>query len=391
VRPPHNARPLSDNTTRDASANASPQVTVSLRGPVVYGRETPVIVRVGNPTAQPVIVLGVGASTGDGAFVSKSLDHRVRARAEANAATVSGVLMVEDIGPEARLPMPPRWAWDGDVELDCFPVLLPGEHLDISGRFRAGAGTGGRVEASARYIKLGEGAQLLHLREHALAAIASGPAGPGGSPARGWVATARATARYERAPGVAAPGSEAVPWDQQTDPFNPLPQAPPSLYRNALRRGELEALTALEARGGCAVAVEPPAITLSDARARAEISDGAAVYLPRLAAWVLQSGDGSAVVTRTDVDRVRGRLELLARRLVETEPVELLLYGGADTEDPARLVASLRSHGLDAGSERRKDGRWQGSVRVRAVEILRIANALEQEGHHLEGLRVVPD
>ncbi|GIW71156.1 MAG: hypothetical protein KatS3mg102_0698 [Planctomycetota bacterium] len=371
-----------------------PAIALALGGAGTYGEAIDVAVRIGNPSTVPLVLLAVRAAAADGvAFVDRTLPSELPAELAGEVAQLEGTLFVEDIGPQARLPMPPRWEWRGEERLVCVPVLAPGDQFELRGRLRLSPEVGECVRATVRYAPLAQQARLLRLVEHVLEPL---PAPPPGS--FGWAPALRLRARLQRQLGLAPGGQAAEPVALRlsggAEPgagaaLLPLGGAPlPVLYRHALTAAELAALPAAERSAEAPLQIVPPPVPLAEARRRAGIAHGPAVHLPAIGAWVLQGRDGSALVSAELTERLPGRLAALGERLLEGSSAELTLFEMAPAADPDGLVQHLRAAGLQARSEPMKGEQWRGVVEVRAPELLRLVRALAERGLEVQGLEV---
>ena len=193
------------------------------------------------PPDRAVLVLGLGIGTET--FTPTAASTRLEAGAgEDGALTVDGTLLVEDIGPEARLPSPPRWSFAGDAEVTYAPIVPPGASWRAPS-IRRGKGA---THVAMRCVVLPPGTSLYEVGEIRRQQLDVGEPDPGR--ARGWTPVARV--RYEARPPAALPepgetirGDQMVFWPEKPSGLATAGEPPlPPLYRFGVRTPVLEGL-----------------------------------------------------------------------------------------------------------------------------------------------------
>ena len=195
------------------------------------------------PKDHAILILGVGLGTGTPQPRPTTGSLR-GAPVKGAAFKCEARLLVEDIGPQARLPSPPRWEFAGDTDLKTAPVVPAGSvWTGLSVRRHKNA-----TDATLRYVVLPEPHGVVECSAPVREAVETENHGPGR--ALGWVPVARV--RFEATPAQLPSnkerleGDQALAWPRSKRQF-PLTDAPPHprLFRYAITA---EALAGLEVR-----------------------------------------------------------------------------------------------------------------------------------------------
>lgn len=286
-------------------------------------------------------------------------DEPLRVPAGEGGRLVEGRYLVDEVGPQARMPAPSRWEWtrpDGARELITAPVLAPGETLTIGGRGRLASGSSA-LEAEARFAPIERAFRVER------AALETAPPPPPAAGLRlGWVEAAR-TAIY-LAP-VAAPvgpdGARPYAWPGP-DSLSLVPR--PRIYPYFADVTAFPPEESATARAD--VATIRPAFDVLAARAKAGIARGPEVYLAPIRAWLFvdENGGRSVFVSADRRAEAPGDARALAAALMDRESVEVALSRGAPRADEGGMAGAFRARGLRASVREEKGGTYRGVVLV---------------------------
>jgi len=198
------ARPAVTTSPTPAPAPAAPEpVFFSVFVTRAADNETDVIVK--NLGLDPILILATG-QTSNGVETETSLAERFKGeRAQDGTFTVEGKLLVEDIGPQARLPGPPRWRFEGSEEAVFAPIVAPGATWKTKGMAFSGPGT-----VFVKAVALKRGTPVLKVESADRFSIHRDP---DAGLAEGWVPTARVTLRATPVQAVDPKAHQrAFPW-----------------------------------------------------------------------------------------------------------------------------------------------------------------------------------
>lgn len=302
---------------------------------------------------------------------------RVKAlRTSEGGLAVDGVFEMEDLGPQARLPGPPRWSFTGDEPVVSPAVLAPGGTLRRELDVRAG---GLRTEAVLSWRPIPAGTEVWKVAGFRASRVDAAP--PSNGQAR-WIPVERATVALERAAKIEtatepamAPGS---------------PDAPQMLlFPYVLRRATCDALPRREARGEARVAVERPAFDEPAARARCGIAGGGtAVYFPTGKAWLLEGEGKRCLVSAEKSVEFKGRGRELVEALDEREPVTVTLLSGRIIGMESGWDRSFTTRGLDPYIQTTKGGGTALVLDLRRADLFAFLEALHEKDLGLDGLQI---
>jgi len=386
-------------TRKDDAVPAAPagregdEVTLRLEVPgrARYGERVTAKASLVNATSEPVMVESFALWAGSTSIASVGSEGFEARRDERGRRIVEGTYLVEDLGPVARAPGPPRWEWAGTERLVTGPVIVPTASLTISGAFEAIDETGGRVEARVRLRRLPRGTALLKVtgyRREPVVRPGPGPA-PGGPPSGKYVAVAREWVVVEPSDELPA-GTEPLAPDTEAD-LVPVGPGEKRVYRFFVALGTFERLEVRERSGAAAVAIERPAYDLAEARARCGFPVERYAYLADPQAWALESPDGRACLAAADRHvALGGRLIPLVERLNESGRAAVAIYRG-ETEPPRDTLArKLAERGVSVRAEPEKGGTFRGVAEVTPADVFAFLEELAARGRWLDGLEVVP-
>jgi hypothetical protein len=422
-----------------AAPPGAPEVRIEVPAEVAFGEAFPARVVVRNTAVHPIAVVGLVVRHGERTLARVEGTELTAALGEGGGA-LEGTLLVDDPGPAARAPAPPRWEWRGGDAIVSTPVLAPGGSLEASAsapQVEAGASS---VEVTLFYAPLATPTALLRVEGLAIEPAGAAAGGPGAGPGPEVGGAPFGRARLAPAARLVArlvPAAADLARGAGEDPARPLaPRLPeggnlswvsaPAIYPTALRKEETERLAVKGAQVGRPLALRRPGFDLPAARERAGIAAGRAVYLAAAGAWLLEPlGDGSAAsagsgaapsggagagaapaggaaegrsawVSATTVVRVAGRPAALAVRIAERaatgspEAAErVALYARSGTADPDGLAAALSAKGIRVEEGEEKGGTRRGDARVTARTLGAFLEALAARGLGVEEGRVV--
>ncbi|MGI5862365.1 MAG: hypothetical protein ACOX6T_09945 [Myxococcales bacterium] len=365
-----------------AQAGALPlevSVEVTSRSVVPYV-PAEVVITIRNRLDEPVAIVGLRGASGEEAFLEESFEQRFPATLSSGKARVSGTMLVENPGTQARLPAPPRWQWSGEEELVTFPVLLPGRKLVTKATLRPTELTQ-FAQVQVRYAFISR-EQLLRVVRARCEPASAADAGAG------YQAAERLFAEFTvKAPFGPAPERPLTWRGRAAQAGDGLPVG----YPCGLSRAQFERLEANVSETRRALPLRLPAIGLSDARARAKVAQGRYAYasFPGVEAWVLEKSGDTVLVGSSEIEVLPGQLIDVLLALNASESVEIELFASEKQEDPGELVGFLRSRRFDATSSQQKGGLWRGTLRIKRSELRSVCGALKEKGARIEGLSVV--
>jgi hypothetical protein len=296
-----------------------------------------------------------------------------------------GWLMVEDIGPAARLPEPPRWEWAEPrpaTRATTLAVLAPGEKLRCEGSFHATDALGGALRASARFVAV-DPAALYRTVECSLEPLAPGAPTPA-SPAGHWRAAARTRVVFAPA-GGAAPSNGAAPlsWTVPADFFTLGNRPPPNVFPYALLgKAALEE----EAHAKKAVFVERPSFDLDAARKKAGVPSGGSAYYAPGGAWFLESHGKTVFVSPEKRIEVRGDARALGAALGDADRATVTIFSWAPSDDPDGLATRFRAKGFEVNARMEKGMTYRGTVEVARDRLVSFLEEVAAAGLTFEGL-----
>jgi hypothetical protein len=355
---------------------------------VALGERATAAVRVENRLDRPILLVSLALRSGEKSVAKTEPPPSFPARREAEGRLViEGTYRVEEIGPQARLPAPPRWDWmSGEETLVSAMLLRPraageGGGVVIQGDFRPEEDADGRLTALATYKVLPAGTDLFVVGPESRSEQLPGPA-PGAGFQAGWRAVARERLVLVRGGEPGEGGAASPPAGGAGGEIPPTLRIFPHLVRQA----DFDALPAAEARAERIVEVLRPAFDIAAARERCGLASGPALYLPPAGAWVLEGAGRSCVVSAGRSVEVRGSARALAEALLASDAATVTLFSGAPAPDAAALAAFAA---FDAHPVQEKGGTTGGVARVTAASLFDFLAALARRGEGLEGLRVV--
>ncbi len=369
-----------------------PAIRIEAPEQPAFGAPTEARAVIENTTARPIVLGGIVLETAGGRSIAR-LDEPGRvtvARTGEGNLVLDGSYMVEDIGPQARSPAPPRWRYEGDVILRTAPILAPGRTFALAGSFSADQDLGGALRVVVTFAPLDPGATLYKVTRAQLKAAAGGGA-PQPGIAGGWVAAARARAPLAKA-GAGAVGPDAadlLAW--APDPGVEVPgRYLPKLYPFVFDERAYTELFFEQAGTERALAAAAPGLAIKTARAKAGIPAGPAVYFPAAEAWLLEAEGRSVLVSAARSVEARPTARALVEALNSVAAsVRVTLYGYAKTKDPDGLAASLAKAGFTVEEREQKGGTYTAAADVKAEKLFEFLEALRAKGLGLEGTRVV--
>lgn len=384
-------QPVKPSAGDQQMSNGQPQLALEVVGRAELGRWVDVRITVGNPHEQPVVLLGVSAHNTQGGFVDAETQLSYACKRDGDQVVVEGTLLVEDIGAMARLPAPPRWSWEGSDKLVGVVVLGKGERFKAEGRFRLTHKHGKELRAVVRYAVLPDTGLLLQVGDRTVESLE--PKRPQSFGSGGWAPTTHVKALYAHA-GTVAVGEKRVGWHQYpSPPLALLPTVTPTLFANALAAADLEALRESEVRVEDELKVEAVELTLAQARKRAKIEEGPAVYHPDFSLWALESTGvaqgNTTLVSAKQTHQWTGKLVWLVSKLRERDPFTLTLFEHTEERDPDKLVTKLTDAHFDVRTERRKGGGHSMEVAVSMSTLGEFLRVLETCAYYVDDDRVV--
>ncbi len=356
---------------------------------LAYGAKASAAATVENRHSVPVAIAHFSLDAGPDAVARAEPPASFVTTTDAQGRLIArGRLLVENIGPMARAPAPPRWEWDVPEPgrpVASLPLLLPGTSLRVEGSFRATDALGGALSATVRWIPVEKPplrtvAAALEPAQDGGGAAAAGPPGAGvPGPSGRWETAARATVAFAAATGPIADAARPLAWTKPADFVLLAPSLPPTVWPFALE-GDLDSLPAQTASARREVAVDRPAFDVSAARARAGVASGPAAYLAPLGLWALGAGDRTALVTASRKIEVQGNALPLVEALGERGKVSVTLFSWAPDEDPDGLATRFRKKGFEVATRMDKGMTYRGVVEVTAENLLLFAEEVAAAG-----------
>jgi hypothetical protein len=301
----------------------------------------------------------------------------IASKVEGGGLALDGAYEVDDPGPAARAPLPPRWRWTGDVRVASRPVLSPGETFTVAASVRA-TDANAPLAATFAYAVLPRGAGLLRLTRFEVV-----PEPAGGTPGLGGPRQVTAA----RAHGLLSPSASVVDGAQPVAPpeSREAAIAPPALYPYALHAEAVAGLTRATVHAGATIEIARPAFDLPAARAAGKVATGEAAYVPALRAWMLCDGAASRLVSPTAVVEVAGRACRLAEAIADAGAATVSLDRAPD---PAALGAALDAAGVRVASRARKGGGKSVDARVEPATLRAFLEVLARARLRIHDLAV---
>lgn len=367
-----------------ADAPASPTSASDLKGAlsvrVLPGKESfepwsegEVLVKVMNRSAHPLLVNRILLVTDTGKqLLEDSRIAECKGTKQQGKILVEGRFLVDDPGPEARLPMPPRWDWVGNTYVATFDLLAPQGVVTQRAKFRARYDLGGSFVAKVDFRVVSPDAPLYKAaRKTELSP--DGPAEGRGS-ARGWVEESRTEIEFQR---IAARPENLVRGIEALPSMLAGQYAMETIALRALPRAEVEARTVF--------AIQRFAFDIEEARAKCGVKEGPYTRALQEQLWVVRGEKSSYLVRPDGLDEVKGDAIPLVDALNEVGQREVILGEVAEARDPLRVLTELGGRGFDAQVTPHKVYRRAVTVRVKADSVSRFFRALSDLGYEMRG------
>jgi hypothetical protein len=295
------------------------------------------------------------------------------------ALQVRGTYWVDDVGPAARAPAPPKWTWAGGTPVLMVRLLLPEEAHWMTAPIRPADTSGGTLVAAVSYTELA--GPVAHYKV-ATARISKpsrvdGP-GAGGS----MKATTVRALRLE--PRTAQPGGKTtLDWPKSPPPDQEDPAVTAELLfmlPDVLLRQRHDIVTA-----EAPLTVREPRFTLAAARKIVGVAAGPAARIIDSDYWAIQGSGVTWVASPEEGFKVAGDAIWLVESLNDNPAAIVMLHVGDAKKDPGKHLAFLKAAGVAIRLMDGKDGSTSAVAEMTRRSVVQFLLAVSRRKLRIDG------